>query len=59
MYHYGVFWCMGLEDHIKADMDVAFVGLYQPPTFKFGGGAKKVKSTALAGWDSPILLLGK
>ena len=50
---------MGLEDHIKTDMDVAFVGLYQPPTFKFGGGAKKVKSTALAGWDSPILLLGK
>ena len=55
----GVFWCMGLEKDIKAGMDVAFVGPYQPTTFKFGGGAKKVKPTDLAGWDSPIMPRGK
>ena len=50
---------MGLEKNIKADMDVAFVGPYQPTTFKFRGGAKKVKPTDLAGWDSPIMPRGK
>ena len=51
----GTFWCMGLEEHIKADMNVAFVGPYQPTTFKFGGGAKKVKPSDLAGFESPIM----
>ena len=51
----GVFWCMGLEENIKADMDVAFVGPYQPTTFSFGGGRKKVKPTDLAGFESPIM----
>ena len=54
----GVFWCMGLEKNIKPDMDVAFVGPYQPTTFKFGGGAKQVKPADLAGWDSPIMPRG-
>ncbi|MBG29271.1 MAG: hypothetical protein CMI31_04625 [Opitutae bacterium] len=51
----GVFWCMGLEDSIKADMNVDFVGPYKPTTFKFGGGRKKVKPLDLAGWESPIM----
>jgi len=51
----GVFWCMGLEENIKANMDVAFVGPYQPTTFSFGGGRKKVKPTDLAGFESPIM----
>ena len=51
----GVFWCMGLEKNIKADMSVDFVGPYQPTTFKFGGGRKKVKPADLAGFDSPIM----
>ncbi len=51
----GVFWCMGLEESIKPDMDVAFVGPYKPTTFKFRGGAKQVKPSDLAGWDSPIM----
>ncbi|HIF78102.1 MAG TPA: hypothetical protein EYQ36_10890 [Sulfitobacter sp.] len=51
----GVFWCMGLEKNIKPDMDVAFVGPYQPTTFKFGGGAKQVKPADLAGFDSSIM----
>ena len=55
----GVFWCMGLEKNIKANMDVAFVGPYQPTTFKFGGGAKQVKPADLAGCDSPIMPHGK
>ena len=50
----GVFWCMGLEKNIKADMDVAFVGPYHPTTFRFGGGRKKVKPADIAGWDTPI-----
>ena len=55
----GVFWCMGLEKNIKADMDVAFVGPYQPTTYKFGGGAKQVKPADLVGFDSPIMPHGK
>jgi hypothetical protein len=51
----GVFWCMGLEESIKADMNVGFVGPYQPTTFNFGGGRKKVKPTDLAGFKSPIM----
>jgi hypothetical protein len=51
----GVFWCMGLEDSIKADMNVDFVGPYKPTTFKFGGGRKKVKPLDLAGWEGPIM----
>ena len=47
----GVFWCMGLEKNIKPDMDVAFVGPYQPTTYKFGGGAKQAKPADLAGFD--------
>ena len=55
----GVFWCMGLESNIKADMDVAFVGPYQPTTFSFGGGRKKVKPTDLTGFKSPIMPIKK
>jgi hypothetical protein len=50
----GVFWCMGMEKDIKADMDVAFVGPYHPVTFSFGGYRKKVKPAEIAGWDTPI-----
>ena len=51
----GVFWCMGLDESIKADMNVDFVGPYQPTTFSFGGGRKKVKPIDLAGFKSPIM----
>ena len=50
----GVFWCMGLEKDIKADMDVAFVGPYHPVTFSFAGYRKKVKPADIAGWETPI-----
>ena len=46
---------MGLEESIKADMNVDFVGPYKPTTFKFGGGRKKVKPSDLAGFESQLL----
>jgi hypothetical protein len=36
-------------------MNVALVGPYQPNTFAFGGHAKNVKPSDLAGWDTPIM----
>ena len=50
----GTFWCMGMEKEIKPDMDVAFVGPYNPATFSFGGERKGVKPVDIEGWDSPI-----
>jgi hypothetical protein len=55
----GVFWCMGLEQHIKPDMNVAFVGPFQPTPFTFGGEAQNVKPSDLAGWASPIMPRGE
>ena len=49
------FWCLGMEDAIKKDMPIAFVGPYNPVTFSFGGHRKAVKPSALEGWESPIL----
>ncbi|MFC7339071.1 hypothetical protein ACFQY0_17895 [Haloferula chungangensis] len=54
----GMFWAAGLEESIKPDLDIAFVGPYTPNTFSFGGAARKVKPSDLAGWDSPIMPQG-
>jgi hypothetical protein len=48
-------WCMGMEDHIKADADVSFVGPYNPSTFSFKPSVKDAKPGDIAGWDTPIL----
>ncbi|UUO09194.1 ThuA domain-containing protein [Blastopirellula sp. J2-11] len=48
-------WTIGLEAKITPDLDIAFVGPYQPVTFRFGGHRKGVKPAELSGWDSPIL----
>lgn len=48
-------WCLGLDDAIKADNNVAFVGPYNPVTFNFDGHRKGVKPADIAGWDTPIL----
>jgi hypothetical protein len=32
----GVFWCMGMEKEIKPDMNIAFIGPYNPATSKAG-----------------------
>ena len=51
----GIFWAAGLEAAIRPGLNIAFVGPYQPNTFKFAGHAKGVKPADLAGWDSPIM----
>jgi type 1 glutamine amidotransferase len=47
-------WGAGLESAIRPDSDISFVGPYHPSTYSFGGFAKGVKPSDLAGWDSPI-----
>lgn len=48
-------WCMGMEDEIKADADVSFVGPYNPTTFSFRPSITDAKPADIKGWDSPIL----
>lgn len=48
-------WCMGMEDDIKADADVSFVGTYNPTTFSFKPSIKDAKPGDIEGWDTPIL----
>ena len=47
-------WCLGMEDAIKPGNPVAFVGPYNPVTYRFGGYRRGVKPADIAGWDSPI-----
>lgn len=51
----GALWALGMEKEIKPDMDISFVGPFQPRKFSFKGEAKKVKPADLAGWESPIM----
>lgn len=51
----GTLWALGLEDAIKPDLEISFVGPYQPTTFSFDGCVPGVKPSDLAGWDTPIL----
>jgi hypothetical protein len=44
-----------MEMEIKPGLEISFVGPYQPNTFAFGGHAKQVKPSDLAGWDTPIM----
>jgi type 1 glutamine amidotransferase len=52
-------WGAGLEDSIRPDGDISFVGPYHPSTFAFGGHVKGVRPSDLAGWDSPIPPVGR
>ena len=50
------FWAVGLENEIKADNNVAMVGLYNPSTFQMNSGYYQgVKPLDMAGWDTPIM----
>lgn len=51
----GIFWAVGLEDQIKPDARIDFVGPYQPTRFGFGGEVKGVEPTDLADLNSPIM----
>ncbi len=47
-------WCLGMEDAIKPDAPIDFVGPYHPTTFNFNGERRGVKPADIAGWDTPI-----
>ncbi len=48
-------WCMGMEDQIKADADISFVGPYNPSTFSFKPSVQDAKPSDIEGYDTPIL----
>jgi len=50
----GVYWSLGLEDQIKADSNIEFVGAYKPNTFRNAGHARGIKPSAYNGFKSPI-----
>ena len=52
-------WTVGLEDFIRTDSDVSFVGPYNPVGFSFGGYRRGVKPADMAGWDAPIMSKNK
>ncbi len=47
-------WCLGLDDAIKADNPIAFVGPFHPTTFNFDGHRKGLRPLDFAGWDAAI-----
>lgn len=49
------FWGIGMEDHIKPNNNIDFVGKYTPTTFNFSGYKANVKPSDLAGWESLIM----
>ena len=51
----GVFWINGLEDAIKPDNMIDFVGDYNPSNFKLKGYVKGVKPADLQDYNSPIM----
>lgn len=51
----GIFWAAGLEDQIKGDAKIDFVGTYNPTRFGFGGEVKEVKPQDLADINSPLM----
>jgi type 1 glutamine amidotransferase len=48
-------WCLGMEDDIKKDNPIGFVGPYTPTTFSFTEFPRGVKPKDLQPWDSPIM----
>ncbi len=51
----GSLWAMGMEDEIRPDLNIEFVGPYNPSTFSFEGHRRGVKPQDLAGWNTPIM----
>lgn len=50
----GCFWALGLEEAIRPDAKIAFVGPFKPNTFGNGSHARGIKPEAYAGYKSPI-----
>ncbi len=53
------FWASGEDDRIKPDLNIEFVGPYNPTTFKFNGHRREVLPSDLAGWESSIMPITK
>jgi type 1 glutamine amidotransferase len=51
----GCLWSLGMEDAIKPDAPIAFIGPYNPVTYGFGGFRKNVRPADIRGFDTPIL----
>lgn len=49
------FWACGLEAQIAPQLQIDFVGPYNPSTFRFGGHRQHVKPAELADEASPIM----
>lgn len=47
-------WAVGLEEKIKKNNNIDFVGEYSPTTFNFKGFKSKMKPSDLAGFESVI-----
>lgn len=47
-------WCLGMDEAIRPDNAIAFVGPYKPATYGFGTYRKGVKPRDIAGFDTPI-----
>jgi len=50
----GILWALGLESSITPEMNVAFVGPFNPNTFGNQMHARGIKPEAYAGFESPI-----
>jgi type 1 glutamine amidotransferase len=48
-------WAVGSEDEIRPELDVSFVGPYNPVRFSFDGYRRGVRPSDMAGWDTPIM----
>ena len=52
------FWALGMEDAIEPDLEVGFVGGFNPSPYTTGAFFRsKVKPADLAGWDSGVMPL--
>ena len=49
------FWAVGIESEIKPDLNIDFVGAYQPSTFRFGGHRRGIKPIDLIDLNVPIM----
>jgi len=48
-------WCLGMDDAITPEGEIAFVGPFNPTPFAFEGYRRGVKPADLADWDAPIM----
>lgn len=50
----GCFWALGLEEVIRPDAKIGFVGPFKPNTYGSGSYARGIKPEMYAGFESPI-----